>query len=96
METTATQYETAVNYAAEISQVLLDLECSKYVLAMFTELLHKLLDEGNIPDAALVVRKLHEAAKVSHAEIALDGGSNTAWFSLFSGVLGDTLADAVP
>ena len=38
MESTAKQYETAVNNAAEISQVLLDMEGGKYVLAMFSEL----------------------------------------------------------
>lgn len=96
MEITAKQYKTAVNNAAEISQVRLDMEGGKYALTMFSELLQELLDEGNISGAASVVRKLHEAAEIPSEERALNGGSNVAWFPLFSGVLGDTLEDAVP
>ena len=64
MESTAKQYETAANNAAEISQVLLDMEGGKYVLALFSELLQELLDEGNISGATSVVRKLYGAAEV--------------------------------
>ena len=54
MELTAKQYEIAVNNAAEISQVLLDMEGGKYVLAMFSELVQELLKERNISGATLV------------------------------------------
>lgn len=96
MESTAKQYETAINNAAEISQVLLDMEGGKYVLTMFSELLQELLDEGNIPGAASVVYKLYEAVEVASEESALDGDSDAAWFSLFSGVLEDALENTVP
>ena len=96
MESTAKQYETATNNAAEISQVLLDMEGGKYVLTMFSELLQELLDEGNIPGAASVVYKLYEAVEVASEESALDGDSDAAWFSLFSGVLEDALENTVP
>lgn len=96
METAEKVYETAVNNAAEISQVLLDMEGGKYILDMLSELLQELLDEGNISGAASVVRKLHEAAEIPAEESVLDGGSNAAWFALFSGVLEDTIEDAVP
>ena len=65
-------------------------------MTMFSELLQELLDEGNISGAASVVRKLHEAAEIPSEESALDGGSDVVWSSLFSGVLRDTLEDAVP
>lgn len=94
MESTAKQYETAVINAAEISQVLMDMEGGKYILTMFSELLQELLDEGNIPGAASVVRKLCEATEVPSEESALGGGGNAAWFSLFSGVLKDILEEA--
>lgn len=96
METTAKQYETAVNIAAEISQVLLDMEGGKYALEMFSELLQELLDERNISGAASVVRKLHEAAEISFEQSALDGSNSATWIFLFSGTLGDTLEEAVP
>lgn len=64
MELPAKQYETAVNNVAEISQVLLDMEGGKYVLALFSELMQELLDEGNISGATSVVRKLYGAAEV--------------------------------
>lgn len=96
MESTTRQYETAVNNAAEISQVLLDMEGGKYVLAMFSELVQELLDEGNTSGAASVVRKIYEAAEVTFEQSSLDGDSNAAWISLFSDALRDTLEDAVP
>ena len=96
MESTAKQYETAVNNAAEISQVLLDMEGGKYVLAMFSELVQELLDEGNTSGAASVVRKIYEAAEVTFEQSSLDGDSNAAWISLLSDALRDTLEDAVP
>ena len=73
MELTAKQYEIAVNNAAEISQVLLDMEGGKYVLAMFSELVQELLKEGNISGAALVARKLHGAAWIVPFSETLDG-----------------------
>ena len=96
MESTTRQYETAVNNAAEISQVLLDMEGGKYVLAMFSELVQELLDEGNTSGAASVVRKIYEAAEVTFEQSSLDGDSNAAWISLLSDALRDTLEDAVP
>ena len=96
MGTTVKQYEMVISNVSEISQVLLDMEGGTYVLAMFSELLQELLDEGNIPGAASVVRKLCEATGVPPEENALAGGSNAAWVSLFSVVLEDTLEDAVP
>ena len=96
MELTAKQYEIAVNNAADISQVLLDMEGGQYVLAMFSELLQELLDEGNTSGAASVVRKIYEAAEVTFEQSSLDGDSNAAWISLFSDALRDTLEDAVP
>ena len=65
MELTVKQYETTVNNAAEISQVLLDMEGGKYVLALFSELVQELLNEGNTSGATSVVRKLYEAAEIS-------------------------------
>ena len=96
METTAKQYEMVVSNASEISQVLLDMEGGKYVLAMFSELVQELLDEGNTSGAASVVRKIYEAAEVTFEQSSLDGDSNAAWISLFSDALRDTLEDAVP
>ncbi|MCI8658597.1 MAG: hypothetical protein HFF72_14470 [Oscillospiraceae bacterium] len=66
------------------------------VLAMFSELVQELLDEGNTSGAASVVRKIYEAAEVTFEQSSLDGDSNAAWISLFSDALRDTLEDAVP
>ena len=63
---------------------------------MRSELLQELLDEESISGAASVVRKLYEAAEIPSEKSVLDGGSNAAWFSLFSGALEDTIEDAVP
>ena len=43
MESTTRQYETAVNNAAEISQVLLDMEGGNYILTLLGELVQELL-----------------------------------------------------
>ena len=96
MESTTRQYETAVNNAAEISQVLLDMEGGNYILTLLGELVQELLDEGNTSGAASVVRKIYEAAEVTFEQSSLDGDSNAAWISLFSDALRDTLEDAVP
>lgn len=88
MELTAKQYETAVNNVAEISQVLLDMEGGKYVLALFSELLQELLDEGNISGATSVVQKLYRAAEVPFELDALDESNTTAWIAPFSEILG--------
>ena len=96
METTAKQYEMVVSNASEISQVLLDMGGGNYILALLGELVLELLDEGNTSGAALVVRKIYEAAEVTFEQSSLDGDSNAAWISLFSDALRDTLEDAVP
>lgn len=95
MESTTRQYETAVNNAAEISQVLLDMEGGKYVLALFSELVQELLDEGNIPGATSVVRKLYEAAEIPIKEDILSESDATAWVTLFATALGDALEEGI-
>ena len=95
MELTAKQYEIAVNNAAEISQVLLDMEGGKYVLALFSELLQELLDEGNIPGTTSVVRKLHEAAEVPIEQDTLSENNVTAWVTLFATALGNSLEESI-
>lgn len=95
MESTAKQYETAVSNAADISQVLLDMEGGKYVLALFNELVQELLDAGNIPGATLVVRKLYEAAEVPIEQDTLSENNNAAWIMLFAIALGDALEESI-
>lgn len=95
MESTAKQYETAANNAAEISQVLLDMEGGKYVLALFSELLQELLDEGNISGATSVVRKLHGVAEVPFELDALDDSNTAAWIVPFSEMLGEILEEVI-
>lgn len=95
MELTAKQYETAVNNAAEILQVLLDMEGGKYVLSIFSELLQELLGEGNVSGATSVVRKLHEAAEVPFELDALDESNTTAWIVLFSEILREILEEVI-
>lgn len=95
MESTTRQYETAVNNAAEISQVLLDMEGGKYVLALFSELVQELLDEGNIPGATSVVRKLYEAAEIPIKQDILSESDATAWVTLFATALGDALEEGI-
>ena len=95
MESTAKQYETAVNNVAEISQVLLDMEGGKYVLALFSELVQELLDEGNIPGATSVVRKLYEAAEIPIKQDMLSESDATAWVTLFATALGDALEEGI-
>lgn len=95
MELTAKQYETAVNNAAEISQVLLDMEGGKYVLALFSELVQELLDEGNTSGATSVVRKLYEAAEISIKQDMLSESDATAWVALFATAFGDTLEEGI-
>ena len=91
METTAKQYEVAVNNASEISQVILDMEGGRYVLAMFNEMVQELLKEGNISGAASVARKLHGAAEVPFELDALDESNTAAWIVPFSEILGKIL-----
>ena len=95
MESTAKQYETAVNNATEISQVLLDMEGGKYVLALFSELLQELLDEGNISGATSIVRKLHGAAEVPFELDALDEINTVAWIVPFSETLDGILEERI-
>lgn len=95
MELTAKQYEIAVNNAAEISQVLLDMEGGKYILALFSELVQELLKEGNVSGAALVVRKLHGAAEVPFGLDALDESNTVAWIVPFSEILGGILEEEI-
>lgn len=95
MEKVVKQYEQIVSRAWEISQVLLDIEGGRYVLAMFSELIQELLGEGNIAGAVAVMRKLHEAAEVPFEPCTLDEGEDededegAAWTSLFLDALGD-------
>ena len=95
MESTAKQYETAVNNAAEISQVLLDMEGGKYVLALFSELVQELLDEGNTSGATSVVRKLYEAVEIPIKQDVLSESNATAWVTLFATALGDALEEGI-
>mgnify|MGYP001025306109 FL=1 len=95
METTVKQYETVVNNATEISQVLLDMEGGKYILALFSELLQELLNEGNISGATSVVRKLHGVAEVPFELDALDESNTTAWIVLFPEILGEILEEVI-
>ena len=95
METTARWYETAVNNAAEISQVLLDMEGGKYVLAMFSELVQELLDEENISGASSVVRKLHEATEVPIERVTLGESNAVAWVMEFTETLNDVLEESI-
>ena len=95
MESTTRQYETAVNNAAEISQVLLDMEGGKYVLALFSELVQELLDEGNISGATSVVRKLYEAVEIPIKQDVLSESNATAWVTLFATALGDALEEGI-
>ena len=85
----------AVHNAAEISQVILDLEGGRYALMMFSELVQELLEEENIPGAALVARKLHEAAEVPLELDALDERNTIAWIAPFSEVLGGILEEGI-
>ena len=95
MESTTRQYETAVNNAAEISQVLLDMEGGKYVLALFSELVQELLDEGNTSGATSVVRKLYEAVEIPIKQDILSESNATAWVTLFATALGDALEEGI-
>ena len=95
MESTTRQYETAVNNAAEISQVLLDMEGGKYVLALFSELVQELLDEGNTSGATSVVRKLYEAVEIPIKQDVLSESNATAWVTLFASALGDALEEVI-
>lgn len=95
MESTTRQYETAVNNAAEISQVLLDMEGGKYALALFSELVQELLDERNISGATSVVRKLYEAAEIPIKQDILIESDATAWVTLFATALGDALEEGI-
>lgn len=92
MELTAKQYETVVNNASEISQVLLDMEGGKYVLALLSELVQELLDEGNISGATSIVRKLYGAAEVP---FELDESNITAWIVPFSEILDGILEKGI-
>ena len=94
MEITAKQYETVVNSAAEISQVLLDMEGGKYVLAMFSELVRELLNEENFAGATLAVRKLHETTEVPLELDTLAEENTTAWILLFAEAMGDSFKES--
>ena len=96
METTANWYKTNLSNTSEISQAFLDMEGGKYILALLNELVQELLDEGNISGAALVVRKVHEAAELPFKQSVLDGDSKAAWIYLFSDALRDTLEETTP
>ncbi|WP_297235921.1 hypothetical protein [uncultured Flavonifractor sp.] len=91
MEITVEQYKIAVNNATEISQMILDMEGGKFILAMFVEMLQDLLAEGNVSGAASVMRKLHDVAEVSFKQDLSDVESLATWLLLFSEVLDDIL-----
>ena len=91
METTAKRYEMVISNASEISQVLLDMEGGKYVLALFSELVQELLDEGNTS----VVRKLYEAVEIPIKQDILSESDATAWVTLFATALGDALEEGI-
>ncbi len=95
METTAKQYELAINSAAEISQVLLDMEGGKYILAVFNELVQELLAGGNISGAVLVVRKLHETTRVTMEFGARAENDTPAWVASFTEALDDAFEASV-
>lgn len=59
------------------------------------ELLQELLDEGNIPGAASVVRKLHEAAEVPIERVPLGGSNAAVWITVFSETLNDILEESI-
>ncbi len=48
------------------------MEDGRYTLAMLSELLQELLEDGDISGAASVVRKLHEAAEVTFKPVEED------------------------
>ena len=85
------QYEALVNNAVEISQAMLDMEGGRYLLSIFSELVHDMLDEGNISGAETVVRKLYETVDVpfpgQHTE------DTSAWTELFIGEIEDVSED---
>lgn len=95
MELTARQYETAVNNADEISQVLLDMDGGKYILAMFSELVQELLTEGSISGATSVARKLHDVAEVPFKLDALNESNTVAWIVPFSETLDGILEEGI-
>lgn len=65
------------------------------VLALFSELVQELLDEGNTSGATSVVRKLYEAAEIPIKQEILSESDATAWVTLFATALGDALEEGI-
>ena len=65
------------------------------VLALFSELVQELLDEGNTSGATSVVRKLYEAVEIPIKQYVLSESNATAWVTLFATALGDALEEGI-
>jgi hypothetical protein len=95
MELTAKQYEIAVNNAAEISQILLNMEDGKYILALFSELLGDMLNAKDISGAILVIQKLCEATEVPFEQPEPGRNDVAMWISLFSEAWDEVLEESI-
>lgn len=95
MENVTKKYEAAVNSAAKISQVILDMEGGRFVLSMLGELLMDLLDEGNLAGAMTVLQKLCEVSEVPFAELELDVDDPAVWTTLLVNALIDVLEESI-
>lgn len=95
MENVTKKYEVAVNSAAEISQVILDMEGGRFVLSMLSELLIDLLGEGNLAGAMTVLQKLCEVSVVPFAELELEEDDPAVWITLFTDTLVDVLEESI-
>ena len=95
MENVTKKYEVAVNSAAEISQVILDMEGGRFVLSMLSELLIDLLGEGNLAGVMTVLQKLCEVSEVLFAELELEEDDPAVWITLFTDTLIDVLEESI-
>ena len=95
MENVTKKYEVAVNSAAEISQVILDMEGGRFVLSMLSELLIDLLGEGNLAGAMTMLQKLCEVSEVPFAELELEEDDPAVWITLFTDTLIDVLEESI-
>ena len=95
MENITKKYEAAVNCAAEISQVILDMEGGRFVLSMFSELLMNLLGEGNLAGAMTVLQKLCEVSEVPFVELELEEDDPSVWTTLFADALIDVIEESI-
>ena len=95
MENVTKKYEAAVNSAAEISQVILDMEGGRFVLSMFSELLIALLGEGNLAGAMTALQKLCEVSEVPFVELELVEDDPAVWTTLFADALIDVIEESI-